>query len=506
MSESSSPHFDIENTPVVAKRPICQFACGGRIRIEAILTDATYVDKVVTVAGWSKTVRKQGAGLCFIALSDGSTPKNLQIVVAKEGLNEEEWTTLNKCGVACSFRIEGTIVSSPAKGQAVEMKVDNPEIHRITILGGADQTKYPLAKKNHTKEYLREHLHLRARTYFVQCVMRIRSAAAGATHDFFQSRGFQYVHTPCITSADCEGAGEMFQVTTLLPANDNVKDIPINPKTNKLLYKNDFFGKKTFLTVSGQLNVETYCMGMSDVYTFGPTFRAEKSHTSKHLAEFWMIEPEMAFADAEDNMRCAEAYLRYVCQYILDTRISDLEWLQQNVEDGLIARLTNIAESQFGRISYTEAVERLAQEPEGRFTVAPSWGMDLGTEHERFLAEEVFKKPVIVFDYPYDIKAFYMKVNEDKKTVRAMDILVPKIGEVVGGSQREECLEVLDKQIVDKGLNIADYWWYRELRQYGTVPHSGFGVGFERLVMMVTGVDNIKDVNPFPRYTGNAEF
>eukprot|EP01055_Gregarina_sp_Pseudo9_P002575 Gregarina_sp_Pseudo_9__2574@NODE_283_length_3297_cov_40_004911_g265_i0_p1_GENE_NODE_283_length_3297_cov_40_004911_g265_i0NODE_283_length_3297_cov_40_004911_g265_i0_p1_ORF_typecomplete_len509_score92_23tRNAsynt_2/PF00152_20/4_4e98tRNA_anticodon/PF01336_25/9_5e07tRNA_anticodon/PF01336_25/7_9e03tRNAsynt_2d/PF01409_20/1_4e02tRNAsynt_2d/PF01409_20/0_0031_NODE_283_length_3297_cov_40_004911_g265_i08592385 len=501
----SSPHFNIENAPVIDKQAICAYGCGGRLRIDAVL-NGDYVGQVVTACGWSKTLRKQGAGLCFIALSDGSTAKNLQIVVSKEGVPEDVWAALIKCGVACSFRVTGTIATSPAKGQTVEMKVDDAAIHSIKIYGTTDQSQYPLAKKNHSKEYLREHQHLRSRTYFMQCVTRIRSALAAASHQFFQSRGFYYIHTPLITAADCEGAGEMFQVTTLLPENDLIKDVPTDSKTGKIMYKNDFFGKKAFLTVSGQLNLETYCMGLSDVYTFGPTFRAENSHTSRHLAEFWMIEPEMAFADAEDNMRCAEAYLRYTVQYVLDNNKADLDWLEQNVEVGLIERLKNVTESNFARLSYTDAVKRLAEEPEGRFNVAPVWGMDLGSEHERFLAEEVYKKPVIVYDFPYDIKAFYMKVNDDGKTVRAMDILVPKIGEVVGGSQREENLELLDKQILDKGMKIEDYSWYRELRQYGTVPHSGFGLGFERLVMMVTGVDNIRDVIPFPRYPNNVEF
>lgn len=444
--------------------------------------------------------------MCFIALSDGSSPKNLQVVVSKDGVSEETWTSLIKCGVSCSFKIIGTIVTSPAKGQTVEMKVDDANTHNIVIYGLTDQSRYPLAKKNHSKEFLRDHQHLRARTYFIQCVMRVRSSLAAATHHFFHSRGFQYIHTPLITAADCEGAGEMFQVTTLLPDNDELKGLPVDSKTGKIQYKQDFFGKKAYLTVSGQLNVETYCMGLTDVYTFGPTFRAENSHTSRHLAEFWMIEPEMAFCDAEDNMRCAEAYLRYAVQYVLDNNQADLVWLQDNVEAGLIDRLKNVAESTFARLSYTDAIARLAQEPEDRFAVKPVWGIDLGSEHERFLAEEVYKKPVIVYNFPIEIKAFYMKVNEDQKTVRAMDILVPKIGEVVGGSQREEVLEVLDKQITDRGMKPEDYWWYRELRQYGTVPHSGFGLGFERLVMMVTGVDNIRDVIPFPRYPNNCDF
>eukprot|EP01053_Blabericola_migrator_P008378 Blabericola_migrator_1__8377@NODE_435_length_8501_cov_292_016244_g341_i0_p1_GENE_NODE_435_length_8501_cov_292_016244_g341_i0NODE_435_length_8501_cov_292_016244_g341_i0_p1_ORF_typecomplete_len528_score99_28tRNAsynt_2/PF00152_20/5_1e97tRNA_anticodon/PF01336_25/5_2e07tRNA_anticodon/PF01336_25/1_1e03tRNAsynt_2d/PF01409_20/2_9e02tRNAsynt_2d/PF01409_20/0_012_NODE_435_length_8501_cov_292_016244_g341_i060177600 len=502
----TTPQFEIEKTPVVAPRTECQHGCGGRTRIAYLLGDESLIGRTITVAGWSKTVRKQGGALCFIALSDGSSPQNLQIVVSKDGVNEELWAKLIKCGVSCSFRVTGQIVASPAKGQTVEMAVSDAAAHEIIIYGLCDSAKFPLAKKNHSKEFLREHQHLRSRTYFMQCIMRIRSSLAGATHEFFQTRGFQYIHTPLITAADCEGAGEMFQVTTMIPESDDPTQMPVDPKTKKLLYKKDFFGKKTFLTVSGQLDVETYCMGLSDVYTFGPTFRAENSHTSRHLAEFWMIEPEMAFCDLEDNMRCAEAYLRFCVQYVLTRHEADIQWLEKNVEEGLTERLKNVAESNFGRITYTDAIARLQQEPEGTFQVKPEWGMDMGSEHERFLAEQVYKKPLIVYNYPYDIKAFYMKVNDDKKTVAAMDVLVPKIGEVVGGSQREENLEVLEKQIKDKGMNIEDYWWYRELRMYGTVPHSGFGVGFERLIMMVTGVDNIRDVIPFPRYPNNAEF
>eukprot|EP01057_Protomagalhaensia_wolfi_P004752 Protomagalhaensia_wolfi_Nauph_80__4751@NODE_493_length_2438_cov_82_308462_g371_i0_p1_GENE_NODE_493_length_2438_cov_82_308462_g371_i0NODE_493_length_2438_cov_82_308462_g371_i0_p1_ORF_typecomplete_len510_score140_24tRNAsynt_2/PF00152_20/1e95tRNA_anticodon/PF01336_25/1_2e06tRNA_anticodon/PF01336_25/4_9e03tRNAsynt_2d/PF01409_20/96tRNAsynt_2d/PF01409_20/0_012_NODE_493_length_2438_cov_82_308462_g371_i0481577 len=507
---STSPHFPIDAAPVVETVPVCLTGCGGRLRISAVLADENLVGQTVTVCGWSKTVRKQGAGLCFVALSDGSTSQNLQVVVNKEGVSEELWGQLLKCGVSCSFRVVGSIVASPAAGQTVEMAVTDASAHKIIIYGFCDPAKYPLAKKQHSKEFLRELQHLRARTYLIQCVARIRSSLAGVTHKYFQERGFNYIHTPIVTAADCEGAGEMFQVTTVLPENDDINSVPVDSKTKKIQYKKDFFGKKAFLTVSGQLNLETYCMGLSDVYTFGPTFRAENSHTSRHLAEFWMIEPEMAFADLEDNMRCAESYLRYCVQHILVNHQSDLQWLEKNVEEGLVERLRNIAESNFARLSYTEAVERLKQEPAGSFTVEPEWGMDLGSEHERFLAETVFKKPVIVYNYPYALKAFYMKVNKDedpaRQTVRAMDVLVPKIGEVVGGSQREEDLATLEKQIQDKGMKIEDYWWYRELRMYGTVPHSGFGVGFERLVMMITGVDNIRDVIPFPRYPNNAEF
>ncbi|EZG66852.1 asparaginyl-tRNA synthetase [Gregarina niphandrodes] len=513
--DKRTPIFPIAlGAPRVSARVIPELTCGQRVRVEALLHEATgadYLDKEVTVCGWAKTCRKQGGGRSFIELNDGSCVRNLQVVVDRGCLSEEVGAQVAKAGVAYSFRIRGRLVRSPKDEQTYEMQVCDSEKHSVRVLGGADQAKYPLAKKNHSKEYLREIQHLRPRSYMMGCVMRVRSALAMAIHEFFQSRGYVYVHTPIITGADCEGAGEMFQVTTMMPESGLIKDIPAT-KDGKIDYKKDFFGKLANLTVSGQLNLENFACSLGDTYTFGPTFRAENSHTSRHLAEFWMIEPEMAFAELEDIMECSEAFLRFCVQYILDRHAGDIAWLEKNVEEGLSARLKNVAESHFARCSYTEAIELLKQQPEGKFgDDRIFWGMDMGSVHERFLSEEHFKKPVIVYNYPYELKAFYMKVNTDVgvapgATVRAMDVLVPAIGEVIGGSQREENLELLDKQIADKGLPQDNYWWYRELRSYGTVPHAGFGLGFERLVMMVTGVENIRDVIPFPRYPGNCEF
>jgi asparaginyl-tRNA synthetase len=335
----------------------------------------------------------------------------------------------------------------------------------------------------------------------------VRSALAHATHEFFRSRGFLYVHTPLITAADCEGAGEMFQVTTMLQDEKVATAGLPKGKDGKIDYSEDFFGKPAFLTVSGQLSVENYCCALSSVYTFGPTFRAENSHTSRHLAEFWMIEPELAFADIYDDMDCAEDYLKYCVQFVMDNHKDDLVFFDERVEKGLIKRLENLLAEPFGRLTYTEAIDILIKEsPKAKFQVPVEWGMDLGSEHERYLAEKVYKKPIIVYNYPADIKAFYMRMNEDGKTVAAMDCLVPGIGEVIGGSQREERLDVLDKMIEGKGLEVKDYWWYRDLRKYGSVPHAGFGLGFERLIMLTTGVENIRDTIPFPRYPGHAEF
>lgn len=504
----TSQQFKIDGGLESVPTPIPIHGCGGRLRVAALLNvdiGKKYLDQVVVVCGWSKTTRKQGSKLAFIALNDGSSVANLQVVVQLGKFPEEIAAKIGQCGVATSFRLKGTLVKSPKEGQTYEMLIADPEIHEMRILGTCDSGKYPLAKKNHTREFLRDIQHLRPRSNLIGCVARIRSALIGATHKFFQERGFLNVHTPIITAADCEGAGEMFQVTTAIPNNNQIKDIATT-KSGEIDYGKDFFGKKAYLTVSGQLAVETYACALSDVYTFGPTFRAEDSHTSRHLAEFWMIEPEMAFAELEDNMQCAESFLRYCIRSILESGLEDLKWLDANVEEGLIKRLRNIAESEFGRISYTEVITLLSGCAPDRFKVKPEWGIDLGSEHERYLAEEVFKKPVIVYDYPRELKAFYMKINEDGKTVRAMDILVPKIGEIVGGSERESDLETLRAQIELKGLDPSGYWWYEDLRRYGTVPHSGFGVGFERLIMLSTGVENIRDVIPFPRYPGAAEF
>merc|ERR1712232_183272 len=411
-------------------------------------------------------------------------------------------------GTGASLKCTGVIVESQGKDQAVELRVDAQD-HEVVLFGGVDSKSYPMSKKFHSTEFLRTIAHLRPRSNLIGSVARVRAALCQATHEFFRVRGFQYVHTPIITAADCEGAGEMFQVTTMLQdAEKNGNKLPIDDK-GQIDYSKDFFGKRTCMTVSGQLSVENYCCALSNVYTFGPTFRAENSHTSRHLAEFWMIEPELAFADINDDMQCAEDYLKYCVRYVYDNHWDDLEFFDKQVEQGLISRLENLLAEPFARRTYTEACEILIKESKSgraKFQVPVEWGIDLGSEHERYLVEKVEKKPTIVYNYPKDIKAFYMRLNEDEKTVAAMDCLVPKIGEVIGGSQREERLDVLDRRIEEMGLHTDDYWWYRDLRKYGSVPHAGFGLGFERLIMLCTGVENIRDVIPFPRYPGHAEF
>jgi len=401
-------------------------------------------------------------------------------------------------------RCIGELVKSPAAKQPVELLLKEPG-HSVTLFGGVDSAEYPMAKGKHSMEFLRSIGHLRPRAILIGSMARVRNALAHATHEFFRDRGFVYVHTPLITAADCEGAGEMFQVTTLL-ADAEKSGLPMTPE-KKVDYSKDFFGKPSFLTVSGQLSVENYCCALSSVYTFGPTFRAENSHTSRHLAEFWMIEPELAFADIFDDMECAEDYLKYCVTYAMKHNRADLDFFEKQVEKGLLARLENLVAAPFQRLTYTEAIDILKkEEKKAKFNQAVEWGMDLGSEHERHLAEKIYKKPVILYNYPKDIKAFYMRLNEDGKTVAAMDVLVPAIGEVIGGSQREERLDVLDSRIKEMGLDPKDYWWYRDLRRYGTVPHSGFGLGFERLIMLTTGIENIRDVIPYPRYPGHAEF
>lgn len=428
-----------------------------------------------------------------------------------------------------SIFVVGEVVSSPGKGQLVEIVAQ-----KITILGECyDSATYPLSKKKHSLEHLREHLHLRPRTRVIGSIARIRNALAFSTHKFFNERNFLYIHTPILTSSDCEGAGEMFQVTTLFSkTEDDPSKLPLDSK-KKIDYKEDFFKKPTYLSVSGQLNVETFACALSNVYTFGPTFRAEMAHTSRHLAEFWMIEPEIAFADLEENMDVAEAYIKYIIKYVLDHCADDLEYLesfeeerkkeletekkQQKNQKGqkpivdwkskkLRERLENTVTQPFQRLSYTDAIDILLKVKDVKFEVEPTWGVDLGSEHETYLAEVVYQKPVILKDYPKDIKAFYMKLNDDNKTVAAMDILVPGIGELVGGSQREDRLDVLEQRIKDGGLDPEAYTFYTDLRKYGSVPHSGFGLGFERMVRYVTGIDNIRDVIPFPRYHEHCRF
>lgn len=474
------------------------YGTGGRYRIDYVIRTPELIGQIVTIKGWAKTARIQGGGeFAFIELNDGSTVKSLQVVVDK---SFPEFSRISGTGFSASCK--GLLIESPGDKQPVEMQITSLTEHDFKIIGDCDQNSYPLAKKNHSLEYLREQAHMRPRSNLIGCVARIRNALAFATHQFFNSRGFLYVHTPIVTASDCEGAGEMFQVTTVV--GKNLKDIPVTPEGN-VNYSMDFFGRQAFLTVSGQLAVENYACALSDVYTFGPTFRAENSHTTRHLAEFWMIEPELAWCDLEGDMECAESYLKYCLQYALDNCYDDLEFFEERVEKGLIARLKNVLEKPFARMTYTEALE-LVQKSGKVFSVMPKWGDDLQSEHERYVSEDIVKGPVIVYNYPKVLKSFYMKLNEDNKTVQAMDILVPKIGEVIGGSVREDRLEKLDEMIQFKNLDKESYWWYRQLRMYGTVPHAGFGLGFERLVMMVTGVENIRDVIPFPRWPGHAEF
>ncbi len=451
----------------------------------------TDLGKTLTVCGWIRTMREQ-KNFAFLELNDGSSLTSLQIILEPSLPNYAE--LLPQLTTGASVSITGTLVESPGQKQKWELKAQ-----KIQLFGTCSAEDYPLQKKRHSFEFLRTIAHLRPRTNTQGAVLRIRNALATATHIYFQEKGFLYVHTPIITNSDCEGGSKQFAVTSL----DLHK--PPRLEDGSLDYSQDFFGRPTFLTVSGQLNGETVACALSDIYTFGPTFRAEPSQTTRHLAEFWMIEPEMAFADLTDDMDCAESYLKFVTKYALEQCKEDLELFDQFVEKGLIARLQHVADSPFVRLSYTEAIDILKKS--GRtFNFPVEWGVDLQSEHERYLAEEHCKKPVILYNYPEKIKAFYMRANDDGKTVAAMDVLVPKIGELIGGSQREERLDVLKKKIVDFGLKPEDYWWYLQLRQYGTVPHAGFGVGFERLVLFITGMENIRDVIPFPRFLGSAEF
>lgn len=446
----------------------------------------------VQIKGWVRTVRNQKT-FAFIEINDGSTLSNFQVLVNADFPNYQKVVDQLTTGV--SVAITGTLVESPGENQNLELHAKE-----ISIIGTCDPEVYPLQKKRHSFEFLRSIAHLRPRTNTLGAVARVRNALAYATHLFFQQRGFLYVHTPIITGADCEGAGKMFQVTTL-----DIEKAPRDKETGKIDYTQDFFAKPAYLTVSGQLNAEIYACSLSDVYTFGPTFRAENSNTSRHLAEFWMIEPEMAFADLNDDMDCAEAYIKFILKYALENCAEDLQFFDKFVSEGLVKRLQHVVETPFERASYTYAV-RILEKSDKKFEFPVSWGADLQSEHERFLAEEYFQKPVILTDYPKGIKAFYMRANEDDKTVAAMDILVPKIGEIVGGSQREERLDRLTAKMKENNLHSEDYWWYLELRKYGSVPHAGFGAGFERLIQFATGMENIRDVIPFPRYPGKAEF
>ncbi len=447
-----------------------------------------YADQEVTVGGWVRSNRDSKT-FGFIVINDGTFFEPLQIVYS-DGL--ENFETISKLNVGSAIVVKGKIVLTPQAKQPFEMQA--AEI----ILEGASSADYPLQKKRHSFEYLRTISHLRPRTNTFQAVFRVRSLCAYAIHSFFMERGFVYVHTPLITGSDCEGAGEMFQVTTLDMTN------PPLTEDGKIDYSQDFFGKETNLTVSGQLNVETYAFAFKNVYTFGPTFRAENSNTTRHAAEFWMIEPEIAFADLKDDMILAEAMLKYVIRYVLDHAPEEMNFFNQFVDKGLIDRLNHVLNSDFGHVTYTEAIEILEKHNE-EFEYKVFWGCDLQTEHERYLTEQEFKRPVFVTDYPKEIKAFYMKLNEDGKTVAAMDCLVPGIGEIIGGSQREDKLEVLESRMKELGLNKEDYEFYLDLRRYGSVRHAGFGLGFERCVMYLTGMANIRDVVPFPRTVKNCD-
>lgn len=461
-----------------------------RTKIVDIYAGAQPVGSEVSVMGWVRT-RRGNKHVQFVALNDGSTIKNLQIVLDMEQFNDEQ---LKPVTTGSAIHIEGTLVESMGKGQSVEVQA-----RKLEIFGTADPDEYPLQKKGHTLEFLREKAHLRPRTNTFGAILRVRSALAFAIHRFFQERGFFYLNTPLITASDCEGAGAMFQVTTL-PLNDL-------PKTEDgaIDYSADFFGKQAALTVSGQLEGELGATALGAIYTFGPTFRAENSNTPRHLAEFWMIEPEMAFYDITDNMQLAEDFVKYCINYALDNCRDDIEFLASMYDKELINRLESVLAGNFVRLTYTEGIEIL--EKSGRkFEFPVYWGADLSSEHERYLVEEHFKRPVILTDYPKEIKAFYMKQNEDGKTVRAMDVLFPQIGEIIGGSEREESYDKLLARIEELGIPMKDMWWYLDTRRFGTVPHSGFGLGFERLVLFVTGMTNIRDVIPFPRTPGNADF
>lgn len=515
----------------------------ARTRVAELLARGeAAIGSTVTVCGWARTVREGGAGsLQFVALNDGSCFDSLQVVCEKD--KTEGFEGVGRAGgTGASFRVVGTVVKSPAKGQVIELNAT-----AVSVLGEVqDHASYPMAKKKHSLEFLRDLQHLRPRTNTIGAITRVRNACAYATHKFFQERGFLYIHTPIITTADCEGAGEMFQVTTIMPELSKPKgDLP-RTKDGSIDYKKDFFAKPAMMTVSGQLQVEAFACSMSDVYTFGPTFRAENSHTSRHLAEFWMIEPEIAFATLEEDMALAEDYLKFCTAWVLDHCAEDLGFFEANFEKGLRERLNNVVREPFQRLTYTEAIELLTSpehQKKGKFQEKVFWGCDLASEHERYITEQVYKKPVILVNYPKDIKAFYMKLNPDGKTVAAMDVLVPKIGEIIGGSQREDDPGRLRARMEAMGVAMEPLEWYLDLRKYGTVPHAGeynttcfvalplrslsllctrahhsstccsppccvrfagFGLGFERLVMYVTGIENIRDAIPFPRWPGNA--
>ncbi|MCM1005586.1 MAG: asparagine--tRNA ligase [Prevotella sp.] len=462
-----------------------------RITVKQLLSEGeALAGNTVDVKGWVRT-RRGNKNVQFVALNDGTTIKNIQIVFDLSRFSEEE---LKPITTGASIHVQGELVASQGKGQNVEIQAGE-----LQIYGTADPAEYPLQKKGHTLEFLREKAHLRPRTNTFGAVLRIRHALAFAIHKFFNDKGFYYFHTPLTTASDCEGAGAMFQVTTM-PLNDLPKD-----ENGMVDYTQDFYGKPVSLTVSGQLEGELGATALGCIYTFGPTFRAENSNTPRHLSEFWMIEPEMAFYEITDNMDLAEEFIKYCVSYALEHCADDIQFLNDMFDKELIERLKFVIHNDFVRLPYTEGIKILEESGE-KFEFPVSWGVDLASEHERYLVEKHFKKPVILTDYPKDIKAFYMKLNDDGKTVRAMDVLFPKIGEIIGGSQREEDYDKLMARIEEMHIPMKDMWWYLDTRRFGTVPHSGFGLGFERLVLFVTGMQNIRDVIPFPRYPGNCEF
>ena len=448
-------------------------------------------EETVIVKGWVRTKREL-KGFAFTEVNDGSSLAGLQVVLDNEIPDYD--TIIKKVNTGASIEVAGKLVPSQGKGQKIELKANS-----VIIYGEADLETYPLQKKRHSFEFLRTISHLRSRTNTLGAVFRVRNACATAIHQFFQEKGFMWIHSPIITASDCEGAGELFTVTNL-----NLNNLPKND-AGEVDYSQDFFGKPAYLTVSGQLQAEVMAMAFQNVYTFGPTFRAENSNTSRHLAEFWMVEPEMAFCDLEGDQNLAEEFLKYIFKYVLETCPEDMEFFNKWINKTVLATADNIINNEFARITYTKAVE-LLEKADKKFEFPVEWGIDLQSEHERYLAEELFKKPVIVSNYPKEIKAFYMRLDEGEKTVSAMDVLAPNIGEIIGGSQREERLDVLERRIQETGMESDDLWWYLDLRRYGTVPHAGFGLGFERVVQFMTGMTNIRDVIPFPRTPLNAEF
>jgi asparaginyl-tRNA synthetase len=461
-----------------------------RIKIAKLLSSGDVASKA-TVMGWVRTRRESKSGFSFLELNDGSCLRNLQVIASDRLPNYRE--EVSKIQTGCSVKIMGTVVASPGKGQKVELEAD-----AVEVLGWADPDSYPLQKKKHTFEFLRTIAHLRPRTNTFGAVARVRNALSMAIHTFFQERGFIYIHTPIITGSDCEGAGAMFRVTAL-----DLQKVPLHEGRTDM--GKDFFGGPAFLTVSGQLEAEVYALSMSDIYTFGPTFRAENSNTPRHLAEFWMVEPEMAFCDLEGNVELSVSFLKYVFAYILEQCKEDMEFFNRFIDTSIINTLETLVVQDFQRVTYTEAMDILSKSG-APFEFPVTWGSDIQAEHERYLCEKVFERPVVLTDYPTQIKPFYMKVNKDGKTVRAMDVLVPRIGEIIGGSQREDDYDVLLSRMKETGIDPESYWWYLELRKFGTVPHAGFGLGLERLVQLLTGMTNIRDVIPFPRTPGNVSF